>query len=95
MPRRGRIGLYHYAILLPDRASLGRFLSHLSAIGEHPAGVVEQHVDSAEALAGLPRSPAVGLAATATGCDTWIAQIRPQALRADLARLGDELGLAE
>jgi len=28
-PRRGRLGLFHYAILLPDRASLGRFLAHL------------------------------------------------------------------
>ncbi len=33
MPRRGRLGLYHYAILLPDRASLGRFVSHLSRTG--------------------------------------------------------------
>jgi catechol 2,3-dioxygenase len=28
-PRRGRLGLYHFAILLPDRAALGRFVSHL------------------------------------------------------------------
>lgn len=27
-PRRGRLGLFHYAILLPDRAALGRFLAH-------------------------------------------------------------------
>jgi catechol 2,3-dioxygenase len=32
-PRRGRLGLYHYAILLPDRASLGRFVSHLDRLG--------------------------------------------------------------
>jgi catechol 2,3-dioxygenase len=25
----GRLGLYHFAILLPDRAALGRFLAHL------------------------------------------------------------------
>src|SRR5512147_3192418 len=25
VPRRGRLGLFHFAILLPDRASLGRF----------------------------------------------------------------------
>lgn len=30
-PVRGRLGLFHVAILLPDRASLGRFLTHLSA----------------------------------------------------------------
>lgn len=27
-PRRGRLGLFHYAILVPDRAALGRFLAH-------------------------------------------------------------------
>lgn len=29
----GRLGLYHYAILLPDRAALGRFAQHASAGG--------------------------------------------------------------
>lgn len=33
VPRGGRQGLFHFAILLPDRASLGRFLVHLSDIG--------------------------------------------------------------
>src|SRR6266511_4752883 len=33
-PRRGRLGLYHFAILLPDRASLGRFVRHVGEIGE-------------------------------------------------------------
>lgn len=32
-PRRGRTGLYHFAILLPDRASLGRFVRHVGEIG--------------------------------------------------------------
>lgn len=31
--RRGRLGLFHFAILLPDRAALGRFAAHLGAIG--------------------------------------------------------------
>lgn len=31
--RRGQLGLYHFAILLPDRASLGRFVKHLGDIG--------------------------------------------------------------
>jgi catechol 2,3-dioxygenase len=31
--RRGAFGLYHFAILLPDRAALGRFAVHLSALG--------------------------------------------------------------
>ena len=33
VPRRGRLGLYHFAILLPDRAALGRFVRHLGEIG--------------------------------------------------------------
>ena len=35
VPRRGRLGLFHFAILLPTRADLGRFVSHLAAIGAH------------------------------------------------------------
>ena len=31
---RGRIGLYHFAILLPDRPALGRFLRHLTDAGQ-------------------------------------------------------------
>ncbi len=31
--RRGRLGLYHFAILLPDRPSLGRFVQHLAGLG--------------------------------------------------------------
>jgi catechol 2,3-dioxygenase len=34
VPRGGRLGLYHYAILLPDRAALGLFVRHLKALGE-------------------------------------------------------------
>lgn len=33
VPRGGRQGLFHFAILLPDRASLGRFFVHLSDTG--------------------------------------------------------------
>jgi catechol 2,3-dioxygenase len=33
VPRRGRLGLYHFAVLLPDRPSLGRFLAHLRTNG--------------------------------------------------------------
>ncbi len=31
-PHRGRIGLYHFAILLPSRPALGRFVRHLGEI---------------------------------------------------------------
>lgn len=34
------------------------------------------------------------LGRSATGCDTWIVQVRPQDLQADLTRLSDELELA-
>jgi catechol 2,3-dioxygenase len=33
VPRRGALGLYHFAILLPHRPSLGRFLRHLGEVG--------------------------------------------------------------
>ena len=33
VPHRGRLGLFHFAILLPDRPSLGRFVRHLAEIG--------------------------------------------------------------
>jgi catechol 2,3-dioxygenase len=31
--RQGAFGLYHFAILLPERAALGRFAAHLSELG--------------------------------------------------------------
>ncbi|HEX6534792.1 MAG TPA: VOC family protein [Gemmatimonadaceae bacterium] len=31
VPRGGRLGLYHFAVLLPDRASLGRFVGHVAS----------------------------------------------------------------
>jgi len=34
VPRRGRIGLYHVAVLLPSRGDLGRFLDHVMARDE-------------------------------------------------------------
>lgn len=46
VPRRGRLGLYHFAILLPDRAALGRFVAHLAQIGER-AGASDHLVSEA------------------------------------------------
>lgn len=46
VPRRGRLGLYHYAILLPQRPDLGRFLRHLTDIGER-AGMSDHFVSEA------------------------------------------------
>ncbi len=44
--RRGHIGLYHFAILLPDRAALGRFVAHLAALGVF-AGMSDHFVSEA------------------------------------------------
>ena len=46
VPQRGLLGLYHFAILLPDRASLGRFVAHLAEIGVH-AGMSDHAVSEA------------------------------------------------
>jgi catechol 2,3-dioxygenase len=46
VPRRGRTGLFHFAILLPDRASLGRFVAHLGEIGVQ-AGAADHLVSEA------------------------------------------------
>ena len=46
VPRRGRLGLYHFAILLPDRPSLGRFARHLASLGEY-AGMADHLVSEA------------------------------------------------
>jgi catechol 2,3-dioxygenase len=46
VPRRGRLGLFHFAILLPDRAALGRFLAHLGGIGAR-AGMSDHLVSEA------------------------------------------------
>ena len=44
--RRGLLGLYHFAVLLPDRASLGSFIAHLSEIGAY-AGMSDHFVSEA------------------------------------------------
>lgn len=44
--RRSRLGLFHFAILLPDRASLGRFLQHVAGIDE-PIGASDHLVSEA------------------------------------------------
>lgn len=46
VPRRGVFGLYHFALLLPDRASLGRFVTHLAALDVR-AGAADHLVSEA------------------------------------------------
>ena len=43
---RGRLGLYHFALLLPARADLGRFLRHALTLGIH-VGHSDHHVSEA------------------------------------------------
>ena len=45
-PQHGRLGLYHFAILLPDRAALGRFVTHLGNVGAR-AGASDHLVSEA------------------------------------------------
>ena len=44
--RRGLLGLYHFAILLPERADLGAFVQHLADIGAY-AGMSDHLVSEA------------------------------------------------
>jgi catechol 2,3-dioxygenase len=46
VPRGGLLGLYHYAILLPDRLALGRFIGHLAELGMR-AGMSDHFVSEA------------------------------------------------
>jgi catechol 2,3-dioxygenase len=46
VPRHGRLGLYHFAVLLPDRRDLGRFVTHLAEIGAY-AGSADHLVSEA------------------------------------------------
>lgn len=45
-PARGEFGLYHFAILLPDRPALGRFAAHLERLGVR-AGAADHYVSEA------------------------------------------------
>lgn len=45
-PGRGRTGLFHFALLLPDRAALGRFARHLDELGI-AAGAADHGVSEA------------------------------------------------
>lgn len=44
--RRGALGLYHFAILLPDRAALGRFAAHLTTYNDR-VGMADHLVSEA------------------------------------------------
>src|SRR5206468_1370231 len=35
IPPRGLLGLYHFAVPLPDRPALGRFVAHLANVGAY------------------------------------------------------------
>jgi catechol 2,3-dioxygenase len=44
--RRGAFGLYHFAVLLPERGALGRFASHLASLDER-VGMADHLVSEA------------------------------------------------
>ena len=44
--RRGTFGLFHFAILLPDRVALARFAAHVSRLGV-PVAMADHHVSEA------------------------------------------------
>jgi catechol 2,3-dioxygenase len=46
VPPRGRLGLFHFAILLPDRAALGKLVRHLGDLDVHP-GMSDHFVSEA------------------------------------------------
>jgi catechol 2,3-dioxygenase len=46
VPRRGRFGLYHFALLLPDRVALARFAAHVLRLGLRP-GMADHSVSEA------------------------------------------------
>jgi catechol 2,3-dioxygenase len=46
VPPHGRLGLYHFALLLPGRADLGRFVRHLARLGIR-AGAADHLVSEA------------------------------------------------
>jgi len=46
VPRHGLVGLYHFAILVPDRATLGHFVAHLGDVGAR-AGAADHLVSEA------------------------------------------------
>lgn len=46
VPRNGRLGLYHFAILLPDRKHLGAMLEHLGALNQN-IGMADHAVSEA------------------------------------------------
>ena len=46
VPQRGRFGLFHFALLLPDRMALGRFAAHLLRLELRP-GMADHDVSEA------------------------------------------------
>jgi hypothetical protein len=80
VPRNGRYGLYHFAVLLPDRASLGRFARHVSGLGI-PAGTAD-HLPRREDVEAVARHvssagfPADADGASRVAMDPWGTHVR-------------------
>jgi catechol 2,3-dioxygenase len=78
VPRGGRPGIYHYALLLPGRSELGGFVAHLARVGV-------AHADSDHLV-----SEAIYL----TDPDGITVEVYADRPRATWGRRGDELELA-
>ena len=78
VPDGGRPGIYHYAVLLPDRAALGGFVAHLDQLGI-------EHADSDHLV-----SEAIYL----TDPDGITVEVYADRPRAAWGRRGDELVMA-
>ncbi|MFC4640411.1 VOC family protein [Deinococcus hohokamensis] len=48
-PHRGRLGIYHFALLLPSQGDLGRFVAHALGLGVH-VGMGDHHYSEATYL---------------------------------------------
>lgn len=95
VPSQGRIGLYHFAIVLPDRAALGRFVAHLAELGVR-AGAADHLVS--EALY-LHDPDGLGIEVYSDRArDTWQSadgELRMATLPLDVASLVDAAGGAK
>ena len=92
VPRRGTFGLYHFAILLPDRPALGRFATHVSRL-RVPIGMADHLVS--EALY-LSDPDGLGIEVYADRpASTWQHRGRELAMTTDPLDIGDVMAAAD
>jgi len=90
--RRGAFGLYHFALLLPDRATLGRFATHLSTLGLR-VGMADHLVSEALYLSD-PDGLGIEVYADRPQ-DEWRHNDRQLTMASDRLDIGSVIGAAE